>query len=154
MKEDVIQVAATNRKAQHDYHILSTIEAGIVLLGTEVKSIREGGINLKDSYIVVHHDELFLIGTHISPYIPANRFNHEPERNRKLLLNRREINKLNAKIKEKGVALIPLQVYFKNNKVKVEIGIARGKRLYDKRETIAQRDYKREQEREWKYRKQ
>lgn len=152
IKEDNIKVVATNRKARYDYHILSTMEAGVVLFGTEVKSIRDGGITLKDSYITFRDRELFLIGAHISQYMPANRNNHDPERERKLLLNRREINKIEFKIKEKGVTLIPLQVYIKNNLIKIEVGIARGKRLYDKRESIAQRDYEREKEREWKYR--
>lgn len=150
MKEDGRHVVATNRKARYEYFIISTIEAGIVLQGSEVKSIRQGNLNLKDSYASMRRGELFLIGTHISPYPPANQFNHMPERERKLLLNRRELNKLGGKITEKGVTLVPLKVYLKNGKVKVEIAVVKGKRQYDKREAIAKRDYEREKEREWK----
>lgn len=150
MKDDGRHVVATNRKARHDYFIVSTVEAGIVLQGSEVKSIRLGNLNLKDSYATMRRGELFLIGTHISHYPPANQFNHMPERERKLLLNRRELNKLGGKITEKGVTLVPLQVYFKNGRVKVEIAVVKGKRQYDKRQAIAKRDYEREKEREWK----
>lgn len=152
MGEDSIQVVATNRKARHDYIIVSTVEAGVVLKGTEVKSIRNGTINLKDSYASMRNGELYLVGIHIGHYPPANQFNHEPERDRKLLLNRREINKLGGKITEKGVTLVPLRVYFKNGKVKVEIAVVKGKRQYDKRQAIAKRDYERDKEREWKTR--
>lgn len=152
MSNNKIRVVATNRKARHDYIILSTVEAGIALLGTEVKSIREGNINLKDSYAALRGGEFFLVGTHIGKYPPANRFNHDPERERKLLLTRREINKLGGKTTERGVTLVPLQVYIKNGLVKVELGLAKGKRLHDKREAIAKRDFEREKEREWKIR--
>ncbi|KPK88036.1 SsrA-binding protein [bacterium SM23_31] len=152
MDKDKIRVAATNRKARHDYIILSTVEAGIVLQGTEVKSIRQGNINLKDSYAELRSGEFFLVGVHIGKYPPANRFNHEPERDRKLLLTRREINKLGGKTTERGITLVPLQVYIKNGLVKVELGLAKGKKLYDKREAIAKRDFEREKEREWKMR--
>ena len=118
---DKIQVVASNRKVRHDYHIVSTIEAGVVLLGTEVKAIRDGKVNLKDSYAAYRDGELFVIGMHIGQYKPANRFNHEPERERKLLLNRREIHKLGGRITEKGMTIVPLQLYFKNGIVKIEL---------------------------------
>ena len=149
-KDNKIRVVANNRKARYNYTILSSVEAGIVLKGTEVKSIRQGNINLKDGYAVMRDGEIFLVGVHISHYPPANRFNHETERDRKLLLNKREINKLGGKITEKGVTLVPLQVYIKNGRVKIEIAVAKGKRLYDKREAIAKRDYEREKARDWK----
>ncbi len=149
---DEKKIIATNRKARRDYHIQSTIEAGIVLVGTEVKAIREGKINLKDSYAMMRQGEIFLVNVHISHFKPANRFNHEPERERKLLLNRREINKLGGKITERGMTLVPLSVYLRNGRVKVELGLATGKRSYDKREAIAKRDMERDQQRNWKYR--
>ncbi len=144
------KVVATNRKAWHDYHILNRYEAGIALLGTEVKSIRQGNINLKDSYAIHKNNELFLVGMHIGHYTHANMFNHDPERTRKLLLNRREINKLIGKVKEKGVTITPLLVYIKNGKVKVEIAVVTGKRQYDKRDAIKKRDQDRDRERDWK----
>ncbi len=147
---DGIQVITTNRKARHDYQILETIEAGIALLGTEVKSLRAGRVNLKDSYAEIRGGEIFLVGAHISPYEEANRFNHEPERQRRLLLHRREILRYGLKAREKGLTLVPLRLYFKSNRVKVELGLARGKRLYDKRQAIAQRDAKRELDRAMK----
>jgi len=147
-----IHVVATNRKARHDYHIISSIEAGIVLKGTEVKAIRAGNVNLKDSYAVLRKGEIFLVSVHIGPYKPANQFNHEPERERKLLLNRKEINKLGGRISEKGMTLVPLSVYVKDGRVKVELGLATGKRSYDKREAIAKRDFERDKERDLKYR--
>ena len=146
-----IKVIATNRKARHDYHILNRYEAGIALLGSEVKSIRNGNINLKDSYATYKDGEIFLTGVHISHYKQAGINNHDPERTRKLLLKRREINRLIGTLKEKGVSLVPLLVYFKNNKVKVEIGVVRGKRKYDKREAIRKRDLDREAKREMKH---
>ncbi|MFC1731159.1 SsrA-binding protein SmpB, partial [candidate division KSB1 bacterium] len=118
-----------------------------------VKSIREGNINLKDSYAVFREGEIFLIGTHIGPYKPANRNNHAPERERKLLLNKREINKLGGRITERGFTLVPLRVYIRNSRVKVELGLGRGKKSYDKREAIAKRDFEREKSRDWKYRR-
>jgi SsrA-binding protein len=129
------KVIATNKKAFHDYFILEKLEAGIALLGTEVKAIREGRLNLKDSYATVRAGEAFLINCHISPYSHGNRENHDPTRNRKLLLHMREIQKLIGKSQEKGLTLVPLRVYLKRGKVKVELGVARGKKLYDKRET-------------------
>ena len=144
---DGIRVITTNRKARHDYQILETVEAGIALVGTEVKSLRAGRVNLKDSYAEIRDTEMFLVGAHISPYEEANRFNHEPERQRRLLLHRREILRFGAKTREKGLTLVPLRMYFKANRVKVELGLARGKRMYDKRQAIAQRDAKRELDR-------
>lgn len=140
-----------NRKARHEYTILQTIEAGIVLQGTEVKSLRAGKANLVDSYASIERGEVWLISAHISEYTQGNINNHEPTRSRKLLLNRNEIRKLTSKVNEKGLTLIPLRLYFKNGKVKVELGLAQGKKVYDKRETIAKRDFDREQQRRIKY---
>jgi len=145
-----IKVVTTNRKARHDYHILDTIEAGIALVGTEVKSLRAGRINLKDSYAEIRADELFLVGAHISPYDQGNRFNHEPERLRKLLLHKQETRRLGLKVREKGLTIVPLRVYFKNNRVKVELALVKGKRTYDKRAAIAQREIRRELDRAMK----
>ena len=141
------KVVATNRKARHDYHIEENYEAGIVLTGTEVKSIRGSKVNLKDSYARVDNGEIFLYNMHVSPYEPGNRYNHDPLRIRKLLMHKMEINRLAGKIKEKGYAIVPLKLYFKRGRVKVELGLARGKKLYDKRRDIAERDSKREVER-------
>lgn len=151
MEKESIRVIATNRKAWHDYFITSKFEAGIVLVGTEVKAIREGKVNLKDSYAVIKRGELFLVGAHIGLYTAGNIYNHEPERDRKLLLNKREIHKVSRAMMEKGMTIVPLQVYFKNSRVKVEIGLAKGKRSYDKREAIAKKDYNRDQARQLKY---
>lgn len=140
-----------NRKARHEYHILQTFEAGIVLLGTEVKALREGKANLVDSYATIKNGEVWLVSAHISEYKQGNINNHNPTRDRKLLLNKSEIRKLIGKIKEKGLTLIPLRMYFKNGRVKVELALAKGKKSYDKRETIAKRDFQREQERRIKY---
>jgi len=140
-----------NRKARHEYTILQTFEAGIVLQGTEVKSLRAGKANLVDSYASIERGEVWLISAHISEYTQGNINNHEPTRSRKLLLNRNEIRKLTSKVNEKGLTLIPLRLYFKNGKVKVELGLAQGKKVYDKRETIAKRDFDREQQRRIKY---
>lgn len=150
MSKEEIKVAAQNKKARHDYFIEQTLEAGIVLSGTEVKSIRLGKVNLKDSYAGIKNGEVILYGMHISPYEQGNIFNKEPERDRKLLLHRYEINKLIGYIQQKGMSIVPLQVYFKRGKVKIEIGIAKGKKLYDKREDIAERDAKREIDRNLK----
>lgn len=144
------KVVATNRKAFHDYHILETYEAGIALLGTEVKSLREGKANLKDSYAIVKNSEVFLLNCHISPYSHGNIFNHDPLRTRKLLLHRKEINKLHGHITQKGLTLIPLKVYFKDGKAKVELGLAKGKRQYEKREAIKEKESRREIERHMK----
>lgn len=148
------RVITTNRKARHDYHILDTIEAGVALQGTEVKSLRAGRINLKDSYAEIRDGELFLVGVHISPYEQGNRFNHEPERPRKLLLHKREILKLGLKAREKGLTLVPLRVYFKASRIKVELALVKGKRAYDKRATIAAREAKRDLDRAFKEAKQ
>ena len=141
---------ASNRKAYHDYYIEDRYEAGIELTGTEVKSIRQGKLNLKDSFCHVKNGELFLYGMHISPYEKGNIFNKDPLRTRKLLMHKREILKLSARIQQDGYSLIPLSVYFKNAKVKVELGLARGKKLYDKRASAAERDAKRDMDRAMK----
>lgn len=142
-----IKIVAENRKARHDYHIHETYEAGIALTGTEVKSLRAGKANLKDSYARVDGGELMLHNMHISPYDQGNRFNHEPLRTRKLLMHRYEINKLVGKTREKGYTLVPLKLYFTRGRAKVELGLASGKQLYDKRQDIAERDAKREMDR-------
>lgn len=142
---------AVNRKARHEFAILQTFEAGIVLVGTEVKSLREGKANLVDSYAIIKNNEVWLLSLHISEYKQGNINNHIPTRDRKLLLNRSEIRKLIGKTKEKGLTLVPLRLYFRNGKVKVELALAKGKKVYDKREDIAKRDYQREQERRFKY---
>lgn len=139
---------ATNRKARHDYFIDETCEAGIVLTGTEIKSARAGRVNLRDSYVQVRNGELWLIDTHIAPYKQAGRGSHEPKRPRKLLMQRREINRFQGKVQEKGYTIVPVRFYLKNNKwAKVEIALARGKKLYDKRQAIRERDAQREMER-------
>ncbi|HOV90750.1 MAG TPA: SsrA-binding protein SmpB [Syntrophorhabdaceae bacterium] len=144
-----MKVICTNRKAYHDYHVEDKFEAGIVLSGTEVKSLREGRANLKDSYAKIKNGEIFLVNAHISPYSFGNIFNHEPKRERKLLLHRREINKLTGKINERGYTLVPLSMYFnKQNRAKVELALVKGKTLYDKRESIKRKDEKRLAERE------
>ena len=142
----------TNRKARHDYHVLETFEAGIALAGSEVKSIRAGKVNFKDSYAHVIRGEVILENVHVSPYEPASRFNHEPERPRKLLLHKREIRKLIGKVEEKGKTLVPLRMYLKKGRVKIELALAEGKKLYDKRQDIAKRDLDREMRREYKNR--
>lgn len=140
---DKYQRIAENRKARHDYHIEETMEAGIALQGTEVKSLRLGRVNLRDSYARVENGEVFLYGMHISPYEQGNRFNHDPLRVRKLLLHKREIRRLIGKTREEGYTLVPTRLYFKNGKAKVELALAKGKKLYDKREAIAKRDAER-----------
>ncbi len=142
-----IKIAAQNRKARHDYFIEDTYECGIALQGTEVKSIRNGSLNLKDSYAQVKNGELFLIGMHVSPYEQGNIYNHDPFRTRKLLAHAREIRKLNMLSQAEGYSLVPLSVYFKDGKVKVELAVAKGKKLYDKRASIADRDAERDIER-------
>jgi len=133
------KVVATNRKARHDYLIEDTLEAGIVLTGSEIKAIRSGQVNLRDSYALVRDGELWLVNAHISPYQQASYQNHEPRRDRKLLLHRREINRLAGKLQEKGLTLIPLQLYLKSGRAKVELGLGRGKKLYDKRQALRER---------------
>jgi SsrA-binding protein len=151
MAED-IKVVATNRKAYHDYHIEETHEAGIALTGTEIKSVRAGSVNLKDSYAVVKDGEAWLLNVHISSYEPASRQNVDPDRTRKLLLHRNEINRLMGRVQEKGLTIIPLRMYLKHNRAKVELALVRGKRQYDKREAIAKRDTDREIQRALKER--
>jgi SsrA-binding protein len=145
---DDIKVIAKNRRARHDYHVVDSVEAGIVLRGTEVKSVRLGKVQLADSYARVENGEMFLYGAHISPYEQGNRFNVDSRRTRKLLLHRSEIRRLHRQVMEKGVTLVPLSVYLRRGRVKVEIGLCRGKRSFDKREAIRQRDANREIERE------
>ena len=140
-----------NRKARYDYEIQDTYEAGIVLTGTEIKSIRQGKANIKDSYAIVRNDELYLLNTHISLYDEGNRFNHEENRTRKLLMHKREILKLKNKLEIEGYTLIPLKIYFVRGRAKVEIGVCKGKKNYNKKETIKERDIKREQEKLLKY---
>jgi len=139
-----------NRQARHNYFIDETYEAGLVLVGSEVKSLRDGKANLSDSYAQIRKGEAFLINFHISPYAGANQFNHEPTRTRKLLLHAREIARLTGKTKERGLTLIPLRLYFKHGRAKVEIALARGKKLYDKRETLRRKVAQREVERSLK----
>lgn len=134
------KIIAKNPTAYHNYTIQNTIEAGIVLTGTEIKSIRNGKVNIKDTYVNIKNGEVFIYGMHISPYEFGNIFNKDPLRTRKLLLNKSEINKLFGQIQTKGVSLVPIKMYFKGNKVKLEIGIGKGKKLFDKREDIAKKD--------------
>ena len=142
-----VKVITVNRQAYHDYYIERTIEAGIALKGTEIKSIRDGKVNLRGSYAIARNGELWLENAHIAVYEHGNRYNHDPMRNRKLLLHRREINQLMSKVETKGLTLIPLKLYLKGGRAKIELGLCRGKKLYDKREAIAERDVKREIER-------
>jgi len=139
---------ATNRKAWHDYEILETHEAGLVLKGTEVKSLREGQVNFKDSYAALSSAEAWLVGCHIAPYHHGSDANHEADRSRKLLLHRREISRLIGKVAERGLTLVPLRLYFKNGRAKVELGLARGKKLHDKRHALRERDARREMAKE------
>jgi SsrA-binding protein len=138
------KLIASNKKAFHDYFVLQKAEAGVALTGTEVKSLRDGKANIKDSYVIFKNGEAFLFNAHISPYSHGNLQNHEPERNRKLLLHRREIDKLREQVVEKGLTVVPLRLYFKGGKIKVEIAVVRGKKLYDKRETEKKRELDRE----------
>ncbi len=152
MGKDTIRQIANNKKAYYDYFIEDEYEAGIALHGTEVKSLRMGHCSVKESYIRVENGEVYVYGMHISPYEKGNLFNRDPLRVRKLLLNRYEINKIAGKMQQKGYTLVPLSVYLKGNLVKVKVGVARGKKLYDKRESIAKKDQKREAEKEFKIR--
>jgi SsrA-binding protein len=145
-KKTIVQ----NRKARHDYFIEETIEAGIELYGTEVKSLRLGKANLQDSYATIKNGEVFVNGLHISPYDMGNRFNHDPMREKKLLLHRHEINRLSGLIQRQGLTLVPLSLYFKRGMVKVELAVAKGKKLYDKREALAKKDAMREIDRRMK----
>ena len=151
-KKKGMKLIANNKKAFHDYFIEDTYEAGIALAGTEVKSLRMGKCSIKESFIRVENGEVYIYGMHISPYEKGNIFNKDPLRVRKLLLHKLEIRRLMSKIKEKGYTLVPLQVYFKGSLVKVEIGLARGKKLYDKRDDLAKKDAKREIDRAFKAR--
>lgn len=150
-KKDV-KVVATNRKARHDYHILETYECGIKLKGTEVKSVRLGRVNFKDSFALIEAGEVFLYNMHITPYEFGNRFNHEPERKRKLLMHKQEIRRLLGKVKEQGYTLVPLQIYFSRQWLKVDLALAKGKRDYDKRDAIAKKTAQRQIERAMKER--
>lgn len=149
-QKEQIKVVAQNKKARHDYFIEQTLEAGIVLSGTEVKSIRQGKSNLKESYAAIDNGEAYIYSMHISPYEQGNIFNKDPLRDRKLLLHKAEINKLIGLTQQKGLTLVPIQLYLKRGRVKVELGVARGKKLYDKRDDIAERDAKREIDRRLK----
>ncbi len=149
-KKQGVFLVAGNKKAYHDYFIEDKFECGISLAGTEVKSLRMGKCSIKEAYVKIDKGEVYVWGMHISPYEKGNIFNKDPLRTRKLLMHRYEINRLESKLKEKGLTLVPLQVYFKNSLVKVEVGLARGKKLYDKRQDIAKKDQKRETEREFK----
>lgn len=144
MKQPGVKTIAENRKARHDYFVLETFEAGIELVGTEVKSIRQGTVNLKDSWCTIDDDELWIRGMHISPYEKGNLFNRDPLRVRRLLMHKREILKLFGTLKQQGLTLIPLSLYFRDSKVKVQLGLCKGKKLYDKRESAAIRSANRE----------
>ena len=151
--ENGIKLIARNRKARHDYEIMDSFETGIVLKGTEVKSLRAGKVNLKDSYATIERGEVVLNNLHIGPYEPANRYNHEPERPRKLLLHRSEIRRLVGRTEQKGLTLVPLKLYFKRGRAKVELALARGKKQFDKRQDIARREMQRDIERALKDRR-
>lgn len=152
MPQGVGKIIAVNRKARHDYHIIDSLEAGISLVGTEVKSIRQGGVNLKDSFCYIEDGQISVHNMHISPYEKGNIFNRDPLRKRVLLLHKREILTLFQKVRQQGYSLIPLSLYFKGSKVKIEIGLCKGKKLYDKRADIAKRDAKRDMDRAIKQR--
>ena len=141
------KIVATNKKAYHDYFVEDTVEAGIVLEGSEVKSIRQGSVNLKDSYVFIKKGEPYLCNAHVSPYDKGGAFNPEPRRDRKLLLHKDEIRKLRAKVEQKGYTLVPLKIYFSGSLVKVEVGLCRGKHTYDKKRTLIEKDVQRERER-------
>jgi len=145
-----IKVVATNRKARHEYFLLDTYEAGLVLKGSEIKSIRAGQVSLAQAYVSVEGDEAWLVNSHIAPYNEASRNNHDPVRTRKLLLHRSEIRKLSDKVRQKGATVVPLRIYLKDGKAKIEIALAKGKKQYDKRAEIAKRDAKREMDRRYK----
>lgn len=146
-KSDDIKIVAQNKKATHDYFVLEKYETGIELFGTEVKSIRQGRVNLKDSWCSIDKGEIFAVGMHISPYEQGNIFNRDPLRKKRLLMHKREIRRLYSKVKQEGLTLVPLSVYFKNGRAKLEIGLCKGKKNYDKRETAAKKDAQRDIER-------
>lgn len=150
MKDEDLKVVANNKKARHDYFIEKIYEAGLVLKGTEVKSIRQGRVNLKESYVIVKDGEIFVFGMHVSPYKEGNIFNEDPLRTRKLLLNKNEIRKISQDVKLAGSTVVPLRLYFKNGRAKLEIALAKGKKLYDKRESQRERDIKRSLDRKYK----
>lgn len=150
MGKESVKLVANNKKAYHDYFIEDKYETGIELFGTEVKSIRMGKCSIKEAFVRIDKGEVYIYGMHINPYEKGNIFNKDPLRVRKLLLHKSEINRMASKVKEKGFTLVPLQVYFRGSLVKVEIGLARGKKLYDKRDDIAKKDQRRETEREFK----
>ncbi len=147
-KDNALETVARNKKAFHDYFVLESYEAGIELFGTEVKSVRQGKLNLKDAYCSIDGGELFVNGMHISPYDHGNIFNRDPMRKRRLLMHKKEINKLFGEVQQQGMALIPLSAYFKKGRLKIQVGLCKGKKLYDKRESIARRDADREARRE------
>jgi SsrA-binding protein len=144
LSTDAVKTVATNRKARYDYFIEDTFEAGLVLSGTEIKSIRVGRVSLRDSFAMVRDGEMWLMNAHIAPYSHGAHANHEPRRMRKLLMHRREINRIDGKLQEKGFTLVPLRLYLKNNRAKVELGLARGKKQYDKRATLREKETRRE----------
>ncbi len=154
LENQTTKIIAQNKKARHDYFIEETIEAGIELVGTEVKSIRAGGVNLKDSFVTIDEGEAFVRGMHISPYEKGNIFNKDPLRVRKLLLHKREINRLFGQVKQQGFSIVPLSLYFKGSRVKISIALVRGKKNYDRRDDIAKRDAKRNIDRALKERNQ
>ena len=146
-----MKIVSQNKKAYHDFFILDTYEAGIELKGTEIKSVRKGSVNLKDSFIRIKNDEAFIENMHIAPYEQGNRFNHEPLRTRKLLLHKKQIKKLQKEVKENGLTIVPTKLYFNTSKLKVEVALARGKKLYDKRQDLKEKDSKRDIERALKH---
>lgn len=150
MKDEDLKVVANNKKARHDYFIEKIYEAGLVLKGTEVKSIRQGRVNLKESYVIVKDGEIFVFGMHVSPYKEGNIFNEDPLRTRKLLLNKSEIRRISQEVKLDGATVVPLRLYFKNGRAKLEIALAKGKKLYDKRESQREKDIKRSIDRKYK----
>ena len=143
MRNDNVKIVATNRKAHHEYHIEETLEAGLVLTGTEIKSIRAGRVNIREAYVAPRNGEMWVLGMHIAQYDPAHRENHEPLRPRKLLMHQREIDRWAAAAQQKGYTIVPLRLYLHRGRAKLEIGLAKGKKLYDKREAIAERDSER-----------
>ncbi len=147
MKKKTNKIIATNRKASHDYFLLDRIEAGIALKGTEIKSLRAGQVSLREAFVQIEDQEAWLMNAHIAPYDPASHFNHDPKRKRRLLLHRREILRLDDKVRQRGFTIIPTKMYLKDGRAKVEIALARGKKQYDKRRAIAERDAEREMER-------
>lgn len=151
MRDKIVEIVQ-NKKARFEYEIIETIEAGIVLHGTEVKSLRQKNVSINEAYAKIYRDEAYITGMNISPYEMANRFNHEPTRDRKLLLHKKEIKRLSGKLKERGYTLIPLKLYFKNGKAKLQLGLGKGKAKYDKRKAIQKRDVERELQRDWKNR--